>query len=108
MELYGEIIFLKHHFKGEWVIENVISYYDPLIKPFECGMHYYWSSFIINNIKIKSRMHEGTIEELEKFKGFDLSKYQGIDKNKILRNCVEPEIALQIFKMAFKEKQETL
>ncbi len=53
-------------------------------------------------------MHEGTIEELEKFKGFDLSKYQGIDKNKILRNCVEPEIALQIFKMAFKEKQETL
>ena len=108
MELYEEILFLKYYFKGEWVIENVISFYDPLIKPFECGQHYYWSSFIISNIKLKSRMHTGTIKELQKFKGFNLSKYQGIDKIKILRNCVEPEIALQIFNMAFKERQKTL
>ncbi len=108
MSLYQEILFLKHHFKGKWVVENVISYYKPLIKPFECAMHYYWSNFVINNIKIKTRMHEGTIEELQKFKGFDLSNYKGIEKNKILRNCVEPEIALQIFNMAFKEKQEVL
>ena len=108
MKLYEEILFLKYFYKGEWVVENVISYYNPLIKPFECGMHYYWSSFIISNIKIETRLHEGTIEELQKFKGFDLSKYIGIDKIKILRNCVEPEIALQIFKMAFKEKQQTI
>ncbi len=108
MKLYEEILFLKHYFKGEWIVENVVSYYDPLIKPFESGMHYYWSSFIISNIKIKSRMYEGTIEELQKFKGFDLSKYNGIDKIKILRNCVEPDIALQIFKMAFKERQQTI
>ncbi|KKN65863.1 hypothetical protein LCGC14_0477990 [marine sediment metagenome] len=48
------------------------------------------------------------IEELEKFKGFNLSNYNGIDKIKILRNCVEPEIALRIFKMAFKDKQTKL
>ena len=108
IKLYEEIIFLKHYFKGSWVVENVISYYKPLIKPFECGMHYYWSNFIISNIKIKSRKHEGTIEELQKFKGFDLSKYKGIDKIKILRNCVESEVALQIFNMAFKEKQQRL
>ena len=108
MKLYEEIIFLKHYFKGEWVVENVVSYYDPLIKPFECGMHYYWSSFIINNIKIKSREHDGGIEALQKLKGFDLSKYSNVDKKLLLRNCVEPELALQIFKMAFKEKQKTL
>ncbi|KKN65797.1 hypothetical protein LCGC14_0477330 [marine sediment metagenome] len=75
MKLYEEILFLKYYFKGEWVIENVISYYNPLIKPFECGLHYYWSSFIINNIRIKSRMHTETIEELEKFMKHILSPY---------------------------------
>ena len=34
MELYEEIIFLKHFFKGKWVVENTISYYEPLIKPY--------------------------------------------------------------------------
>jgi len=110
MKLYEEIIFLKHYFKGEWVVENVVGYYEPLIKPFECGQHYYWSSFIINNIKLKSRMHNGTMEELEELKGFkgkDWGKFN-IDRRVVLRNCVEPEIALQIFNMAFKEKQQTI
>ncbi len=30
------------------------------------------------------------------------------DKRKILRNMVNPELGLQIFKMAFKEKQQTI
>ncbi|MCK5176658.1 MAG: DNA cytosine methyltransferase [Candidatus Aenigmarchaeota archaeon] len=108
MKLYEEIIFLQAYFKGEWVVENVISFYEPLIKPFECGKHYYWSSFIINNVKIKSRKHFGTIEKLQKLKGFNLDGYEGIEKIKTLRNCVEPEIALQIFNMAFKNKQQKL
>jgi len=33
MKLYQEIIFLKHHFKGKWLVENVIPYYEPLIAP---------------------------------------------------------------------------
>ena len=33
MKLYEEIIFLTHFFKGKFVVENVISYYDPLIMP---------------------------------------------------------------------------
>ena len=76
MKLYEEIIFLQAYFKGEWVVENVISFYEPLIKPFECGKHYYWSSFIINNVKIKSRKHFGTIEKLQKLKGFNLDGYE--------------------------------
>ena len=37
-----------HFFKkGKWVIENVISYYDPLIKPTKSNNHYFWSNFDI-------------------------------------------------------------
>jgi len=31
MVLYQEILFLQHYFNGRWVVENVISYYEPLI-----------------------------------------------------------------------------
>jgi DNA (cytosine-5)-methyltransferase 1 len=44
MDLYGLIIFLQHFFKGVWVVENVISYYKPLIKPYEVDSHYFWSN----------------------------------------------------------------
>lgn len=33
MKLYQEIIFLKHFFKGKYCVENVKSYYNPLISP---------------------------------------------------------------------------
>ena len=32
MMLYQEILFLQHHFKGKYVVENVIPYYEPLIQ----------------------------------------------------------------------------
>jgi len=108
MKLYEEILFLQGYFKGVWVVENVLSWYKPLIKPFEFQKHYYWSNFMIENNKKGFRNHNGTIEELQKTKGFDLSKYSGVEKNKILRNCVEPMAGLSIFKMAFKIKQQTL
>ncbi len=108
MLLYEEIIFLKHHFKGKFVVENVISYYDPLIIPYQFREHYYWANFIIDGKKNANRKYDSGIMELSKLKGFDLSKYQGIDKNKILRNCVEPEAGLIIMQMAFSKKQEVL
>ena len=33
MTLYQEIIWLQTFFKGKWVIENVKTYYKPLIQP---------------------------------------------------------------------------
>ncbi len=33
MSLYEEILFLQHFFKGLWVVENVVPFYEPLIKP---------------------------------------------------------------------------
>lgn len=100
MKLYEEIIFLKFYFKGKWVVENVVSYYDPLIPPQYIAHHYFWSNFLIPDIQVESRDHMGTVESLQKRKGFDLSKYSGIDKRKALRNCVEPEVGKLILKYA--------
>ena len=118
MKLYEEIIFLMHHFKGKWVVENVNSYYEPLIKPYEISRHYYWANFILSKLKInkaKFTLTNGSnketdqeqIKRLEKELGFDLSNYTG-DKKTMLRNCVEPEVGLDIFNMAFKTKQVTV
>tara|TARA_R100001132_G_C3268669_1_gene90990 strand:+ start:1419 stop:2024 length:606 start_codon:yes stop_codon:yes gene_type:complete len=108
MKLYEEILLLKGYFKGKWVVENVISWYEPLIKPYIYKEHYYWSNFIINGKKNAFRGHNAGISKLEQLKGFDLSEYKINSKEKILRNCVEPESGLHIFNMAFKQVQETL
>jgi DNA (cytosine-5)-methyltransferase 1 len=109
MELYQEIIFLKHYFKGKWVVENVIGYYDPLIKPFKSGCHYFWSNFIINDMKeIKKEMNSVYGSNQTKW-GFSLKdKKITHRKDQILNNMVNPKLALNIFKCAFKEKQKTL
>ena len=108
MQLYEEILFLQGYFKGKWVVENVIGWYKPLIKPQEIGKHYYWASFKIPLVKVKSRSHCDGVKALQKRKGFDLSEYTGIYKEKVLRNCVEPEEGLHVFNAAFNKIQKTL
>ena len=51
MKLYEEIIFLQNFYKGKFCVENVVSYYEPLIKPVKIGRHYLWSNFNINKIE---------------------------------------------------------
>lgn len=108
MSLYQEIILLMHFFKGLWVVENVISYYDPLIKPQVFREHYYWANFIIDGKKHANRGHMVGIKELTKLKGVSLDLLKGLDKLKVLRNCVEPEAGKFVFDCAFKEQQKTL
>jgi len=109
MNLYKEILLLTH-FAPEgckWVIENVKSYYNPLIKPQESGRHYFWSNFIIEDIKFeKLDIKYGKTGGVGY--GFDLNGKKYGDKRKLLRNCVEPKLGLHIFNMAFKSKQEQL
>lgn len=105
MKLYEEIIFLQSYFEGKWVVENVISFYEPLIKPFVYRSHFYWANFVINGKERAFRCHDSQISDLEDFKGFDLSKYSGFNKEKALRNCVEPMAGLHVFNCAFREKQ---
>lgn len=102
MELYQEIIFLQTFFKGKWVVENVIAYYDPLIPPQEIAKHWFWANFYIRPFSGEGRgMGAGeTIQSQQENKGFDLSKYSGVDKRLLLRNCVEPHTALHILNCA--------
>lgn len=108
MALYQEIIFLKHFSKGKYCIENVKPYYEPLITPQISGRHYFWANFRIPNIpshkigrmdKLKDGSRGDKKENLENI-GFDLSRYKYTDKDKLLRNCVSPEIGLTILNCA--------
>jgi len=122
MSLWQEIIFLKTFFHGKWVVENVRTYYEPLIKHQPAGRHYFWANFNISNLKIKCKFNIANMrastrkdkkdneKSLELFHGISLKKYDDkiIDKRKLLRNCVNPRLGLHIFNMAFKEPQKTL
>jgi len=108
MKLYEEILLLQGYFNGKYCIENVVSWYKPLIKPWEIARHYFWTNFYINSISIRTRGHDDGNKELERIKGFDLSGYKGIDKTKALRNCVEPETGLHVFTEAYKEYKTLL
>jgi DNA (cytosine-5)-methyltransferase 1 len=100
MKLYEEIIFLQYHFTGLYVVENVISYYDPLIQPQKIGRHYIWANYPIQdfdsdvaNIRSKNKISDFDI---------DLSKYHVPNKRQILRNCVNPDLGLHILNSAQK------
>ena len=103
MSLYQEIILLKTWFKGQWCIENVISYYDPLLPPIESGSHYFWTNFVFTkrpNVKrgIRGEEHDYRLNTVE----YDLSKYElsKAFEKKIINNCVEPETGLEILNCA--------
>jgi DNA (cytosine-5)-methyltransferase 1 len=114
MKLWQEIILLRHFFKGKYCIENVISYYEPMFNPQLSGRHYFWANFRIPLMKFEKQIGRmngkkadlgGKIQaELRtnnhKKLGFDLSKYDHKDKEKLLNNCVAPEIGLAIFESA--------
>lgn len=103
MKLYQEIIFLNQFFKGKWIIENVIPYYNPLIKPQKNGRHLFWSNINLKyiNVKNKKAPHEDSqIPYLQRFLGFDLDKYKISNKRQLLRNCVLPETGKYIFDRA--------
>ena len=108
MTLYQEIILLQNFFKGKYVVENTISYYEPLIKPQKIGRHYIWANFMASEIKIKSNYIFGGEDKkrVEQMIGLDISGQKISDKTKILRNCVEPELGLHIFNCAFGKKQQ--
>lgn len=122
LRLYEEIILLQTFFKGKYCVENVISYYDPLITPQLSGRHYFWCNFPITNKKEKSRFNisnartttrlesEVYKKSLEEYHGISVSHYKqdGLDLRKILRNCVNPRLGLHIFNEAFKVKQMVL
>lgn len=113
MTLYQEIIYLKHWFKGKWCVENVISYYEPLIHPCESMGHYFWTNFHFTPWKNEKRGILSSCNRGDQFSerikkiGFDFKNYD-INKTfmkKIINNCVEPEVGLHILNCAKQDQQ---
>ena len=106
MKLYQEIIFLQHHCKGKYVVENVIPYYEPMFNPIKRDRHLYWTNFKLPN-KLSDRHFEGMaqakneVDKLCKFHHYDFRKYKGNQVlNKIARNLVDYEAGKTIFETA--------
>ena len=106
MKLYEEIIFLKQWFKGKWVVENVRSYYEPLIKPQIIQSHFFWANFEIKDTKRtreKVRNDKGQILKVKmEQQGIFVEDFHGYDGDKrtLLNNCIEPELGLYILNHA--------
>lgn len=112
MKLYEEIIFLQQFYKGNWVIENVIPYYKPLIRPVaELDRHLFWSNRHINKY-YGQRLYSGavtdlSITQLSTFYGITLPKLT-INKRKLLRNAVDPKLGLHVFNAVGFRNSETV
>jgi DNA (cytosine-5)-methyltransferase 1 len=96
MTLYQEIIFLDNFFDGKYVVENVISYYQPLIEAQKRGRHFYWTNFILprvlSNRYFKESRASDENKRLSKFHDVNVNSYKGKQrKTKILRNLVDYE-----------------
>ena len=119
MKLYQEIILLNSWHKGKYCIENVIPYYEPLIKPsVELGRHYFWTNFNVPFEKFTNiDISRSNPEELLKERGLDISVFDVIrdvketrekgkrfDRRQILRNMVNPEVGKYILDRAMEKE----
>ncbi len=105
MKLYEEILLLQHYFKGKYVVENVIPYYEPLIPAKKRGRHLYWTNFNLpnnlNDRRFKISQTKNELQELCKFHKIDLTNYNGTQsKVKIGRNLVDFEAGKTILQTA--------
>lgn len=108
LKLYEEILFLKHDFKGKWVVENVIPYYKPLIPGKKIGRHLFWANYPLNDIEvpefknIMNRQNLTAKKQLQDWLGIYYEKniyYEGNHcATQVLRNCVHPVLGNHVFK----------
>lgn len=112
MKLYEEIILLETvskgedaRYKGKYVVENVVPYYEPLIPAQKRGRHLFWANFIIphfNERKSPGVGCEGNeVKKWCEFHKIEVSSYKGEqEKRKIARNLVDYELGKHIFNAA--------
>lgn len=110
MSLYQEILYLQHFFKGQWVVENVVPYYEPLIACKRLGRHVYWSNFDVGDYQepipkdFINLANVGGKKKLMDWLGihYEENIYYGGNHcpAQILRNCVHPNEGLSIMRNA--------
>jgi DNA (cytosine-5)-methyltransferase 1 len=102
MALYQEIIFLKHFFKGKYTVENVIPYYEPLIKPdVIIDRHCLWTNFPVGQIDLINGTQTWSVTSSTENYGFSVKdrkiKHR---KDQLIRNLVNPELGLHVLEQA--------
>jgi len=111
MSLYQEIMFLQSYAKCPWVVENVVPYYAPLIAPtVQIGRHLFWSNFPIIAEEVKTPpgfinlCNVAGKRAMQDWLGIHYTENIYYSGNhcpaQILRNCVHPQLGLQIFNSA--------
>lgn len=111
LKLYEEVLFLEHHFKGHWVVENVVPFYEPLITPAkQVGRHLFWSSFDFHAIDVKRPANfinmanvagkKALMEWLDIYYDENIYYEGNHCPAQVLRNCVHPKLGQQIFEQA--------
>ncbi len=107
MSLYEVILFLKHYYEGSYCVENVIPFYEPLIPAQKLSRHLYWSDVDLGKktfATIEGFSNGG--KELAKNLNVDYSILVNVDKRKVLRNCVNPEIGKYILDKVIENRKE--
>ena len=111
MKLYEEIILLKTFYKGYWVVENVKSYYDPLIEPQVSGGHYFWSNINIPIMETRKKVRNDkgyTLAKKMEDKGIHIENFYNYKKDKrtLLNNAIEGELGLSILQQVENKKEQ--
>lgn len=125
LRLYGLILFLQHHFRGDWIVENVRPFYEPLIKPSaRVGRHLFWSnkpiqskyfkrhpimykngdlkySIYIDKLCQVCQIERNILGEIRHSWGYT---HDGLGQT--LRNTIHPDIAIYIWQQL--QKKSTL
>lgn len=107
--LYEEVVFLLHHFKGRFCVENVIPYYEPLIKGIEMSNHIFWTNYNVQPIGISFWKGGGKIREKERVSArvkwlqlpnLNSKEFPRMRFRQIVDNTIHPELGLHLFKQA--------
>lgn len=98
MSLYQVILFLQHFYEGRWCVENVIPYYEPLIKAQKVGRHLLWANFPIPAIKLPN----------DDVGGMNSKSQKGRDRSQDDRDATHPKLGLHVFECAMNVRQKIL
>jgi DNA (cytosine-5)-methyltransferase 1 len=112
--LYSIVVFLQNLFRGKFVVENVVPYYEPIIKPtIMLHRHNFWTNFQIENKDLEigtfynmNNHKNDKCPELCQFLNIDFEEYKknnfnDVTMKKSLKNCVHPLLGQYIFNSAY-------
>lgn len=101
--LYELIVYLKFFCKKPFVVENVVPFYEPLVKPnVNLGRHYFWSNFYIPKQYFEKSTKIIKDIVISDPTDFNLRLFKNIkNKRQVIRNQVDSNLGKYILSCAF-------